>query len=1026
MNTHNPPKPSDGRTIFTVQGWHGSRKCELHVESKAQIEFARRVISHEVKELSQNLVVLENRVRTTGNDRAQLENSKQRPSFDLIVEPAEASPKRTLKKVALVDGHQTNTPSQTKFSGTFSDWLQARFPAHATMIVTNGARSAMPGLALLSEPKFDVIAVEDDEGKASSTFSKRPDRQRAHPASLAHWLATTDSWERGQVVGFVLGPDTSSTSVELLRFRLHPNQFIAVPKNAPAARELVKWWGGQRIECADLLLFTEPDLHFLDPLSESIEQQNKINWPKISVITVSYNQADYLEDCLRSVLNQDYPNLEYIVIDAVSTDGSQEILERYKDRLSKLVIEKDEGQSDGLTKGLDLATGEILTWINSDDMLAPGGLKRAAMAFMHYDSDLVVGGCERITTSSDEVLRLHHPALPYGKKMPLGFADHFIWSSSWSQGDYFFQPEVMFSADIWRRSGGYLKKHLYWAMDWELWIRMALAGATIVHIPETIGRSREHAQQKTTSEQLYLYQLRNILLEHDDVLAEIEASDVSLPDGIPDTWVPPKIRRKRTDLLARLWDLRHPDRLKAAILNRIPAPMVDRLRSFRAAQRYNFGGYRVLSTLRLAELQRANELLHEIRTSRTSAQQRVAELQRKVECLSQRVRDLSQHAPKQQYQQDGGEAQTLQNDKVRDNVTLFANSTADFIFDTFYGQPATDKQRNTILQMIYAGAPMKDLLRHVALQNVDKQDAPNFARNKRLLADRLELYFRDELAEAIDRFNIVDVGAKKISDEDHIYAPLIANFPTCVVGFDPFDEERKGSKAQEERKPDNQSEIRILPHFISDGKSATFHVNKMRPTSSLLKANLGLAERFSLLAEALTTVETQEVTTLTLDEALAKESLANQPIDFLKIDIKGGTLPALRGAKETLKRTLVCQLETEFSELYGGEHLFAEIDPFMRKMGFTLLDLVEIGRQRYKAIDNIPNHIYHAGRMLWSDVLYVRHLDQPEMLTEKELLRLAVIAHDVYQKYDLASECFRIYKERTGKTLYDDYLNTNS
>ena len=117
-------------------------------------------------------------------------------------------------------------------------------------------------------------------------------------------------------------------------------------------------------------------------------------WPKISIVTASYNQGKYIEDTVLSVLLQNYPNTEHIVIDAVSTDNTSEVLERYKDRLAKVVIEPDNGQSNAINKGMRLATGDILTWLNSDDMLAPGALAAVAMAFDRSQADIVAGLCD--------------------------------------------------------------------------------------------------------------------------------------------------------------------------------------------------------------------------------------------------------------------------------------------------------------------------------------------------------------------------------------------------------------------------------------------------------------------------------------------------------------------------------------------------------------------------------------------------------------------------------------------------------
>jgi hypothetical protein len=96
------------------------------------------------------------------------------------------------------------------------------------------------------------------------------------------------------------------------------------------------------------------------------------------------------------------------------------------------------------------------------------------------------------------------------------------WCGSWEKGDWFFQPEVVFTREIWERAGGYLKPHLFWAMDWDLWLRFALAGARVVRIPDVMGASREHATQKTTGEELYLWQIVGILREYDELLAALE------------------------------------------------------------------------------------------------------------------------------------------------------------------------------------------------------------------------------------------------------------------------------------------------------------------------------------------------------------------------------------------------------------------------------------------------------------------------------------------------------------------------
>ena len=245
-------------------------------------------------------------------------------------------------------------------------------------------------------------------------------------------------------------------------------------------------------------------------------------WPRISLVTVSYNQADFLEACLDSVLSQGYPNLEYIVIDGGSTDGSAEILERYRPHLSTLVIEPDNGQSDALNKGFGRTTGDILNWLCSDDLVEPGSFARIAETFVEHAPDLVVGGCVRIGETRAAELYRHHCALPFGGPTPLSGLDLMKFTRSWHRGHYFYQPEVFFSRRIWTLSGGLLKQHLFYAMDYEMWLRMGLAGATAYHIPDMLACSRVHASQKTQSDKLYMHQLRQIMEEYQDMAAQVQ------------------------------------------------------------------------------------------------------------------------------------------------------------------------------------------------------------------------------------------------------------------------------------------------------------------------------------------------------------------------------------------------------------------------------------------------------------------------------------------------------------------------
>lgn len=211
--------------------------------------------------------------------------------------------------------------------------------------------------------------------------------------------------------------------------------------------------------------------------------------PLVSVIIPSYNQAKYLEATLRSVLEQDYPKIEILVIDGGSTDGSVKILERFNAQLNLWLSEIDNGQAHAINKGLERAHGDILGWLNSDDLLLSGTISRAVSVFQQNpEVDVVYGRLERI----DEEGRLTPtPDLP--KDRTEFSLDHVLGECIVNQPGSFWRRTVMEKA-------GRLDISLHYVLDYEYWIRLAMYGARFKKLPEVVARFRLSPGSKTVSQ----------------------------------------------------------------------------------------------------------------------------------------------------------------------------------------------------------------------------------------------------------------------------------------------------------------------------------------------------------------------------------------------------------------------------------------------------------------------------------------------------------------------------------------------
>jgi hypothetical protein len=219
--------------------------------------------------------------------------------------------------------------------------------------------------------------------------------------------------------------------------------------------------------------------HKVDPSSASL--------PKISVVTPSFNQGRFLDECIHSVLDQKYPNLEYLIVDGGSTDESAKVIGKYQSHLTWWVSEKDAGQADAINKGFRRCTGDLVAWINADDFYLPGALNLAAEAYRaNPGASFFFGRCLRVgedSTRKGEYVEA--PQLLFNREaMIYGL-------------NYIAQPSTFINRRKLEKAG-YLNPALSWGLDSELWLKLSNLAPAIA-IPHLLAASREHGQTKTSN-----------------------------------------------------------------------------------------------------------------------------------------------------------------------------------------------------------------------------------------------------------------------------------------------------------------------------------------------------------------------------------------------------------------------------------------------------------------------------------------------------------------------------------------------
>lgn len=203
-----------------------------------------------------------------------------------------------------------------------------------------------------------------------------------------------------------------------------------------------------------------------------------------SIVTPSLNQGRFIEETIQTVISQDYPNLEYLVVDGGSTDGTLEVLHKYEGQL-QWISEPDRGQSHAINKGLQLAQGSVLAWLNADDTYLPGALKKVSEYLEQHPDVMMVYGEGYLIDEKSQIKGRFPATEPFN-----------LWRLIYYQ-DYILQQTVFIRREVFDQIS-MLDEDLHYGMDWDLWIRIGKR-FKVAYIPEYLGNLREHTSSKTWS-----------------------------------------------------------------------------------------------------------------------------------------------------------------------------------------------------------------------------------------------------------------------------------------------------------------------------------------------------------------------------------------------------------------------------------------------------------------------------------------------------------------------------------------------
>lgn len=217
-----------------------------------------------------------------------------------------------------------------------------------------------------------------------------------------------------------------------------------------------------------------------------------LQWPKISIITPSYNQGQYIEETIRSILLQNYPNLEYVIIDGGSTDQTVAVIQKYEKHLNHWVSEPDKGQTDAINKGLCLINGELVNWINSDDILTKLALYQVAKSYLDNQSDIIIGASKTILLEKNGEIQEDKEWSPKAQITLSEFVKEGM------NGMGISQPSTYLKLNFLKENNIDIKSYLHYSFDWRLYIDCLKHNPKITTFNHPLSIAKLHPEAKTS------------------------------------------------------------------------------------------------------------------------------------------------------------------------------------------------------------------------------------------------------------------------------------------------------------------------------------------------------------------------------------------------------------------------------------------------------------------------------------------------------------------------------------------------